>query len=341
MENVKNSMIVRNIVLIVLVLILAYFVYQIKDIALLFFTSFIVASALNPVIDAMSKKIPRGSAVLLIYLAGLIFIAIVLVPLINILITQTISFLNHSPLYWAEINKFINKLMIMGRGIGVNTNFSQVLSSSINFSNDFLNRSINLTISLMTGLAIMFTLALIVLYMLLDKQRLKESYLGFFPPDMRKKAEKISGNISKKVGGYVIGQLLSMVIVAVLTALGLLLIRVEFALLLGIIAGVLDIIPVVGPIIAAVLGILAAFSQKPVIALWALLVYLFVQWFTNSFFRPVIFSKFLDLHPLVIIFSLLVAANFLGVIGVIIAPAIAATVCILVEELYLEKINAK
>ena len=339
MDNSKSFINTRNIILIILVVILSIFVYQIKDITLLFFTSFIVASALNRAVDRMSKKMPRGIAVLLIYLLGLIFMTLVLVPLVNILVSQFVAFLQHSPIYWAEANKLLNKLMIMGKGMGLKLNFSQVLSNSINVSNNFVNSSINITLGLLAGLAVIFTLALIVLYMLLDKQRLKASYLRFFPPDLREKAEKISGNISKKVGGYVIGQLLSMVIVAVMTALGLLIIRVEFALLLGIIAGILDILPVVGPIIAAVLGILAAFSQKPIMALWALLIYLFVQWITNTIFKPMIFSKFLDLHPLVIIFSLLVAANFLGIIGVIIAPAIAATVCILIEELYLEKIN--
>ena len=339
MDSAKSFITMRNIILIVLVILLGIFVYQIKDISLLFFTSFIVASALNRAVDGMSKKMPRTVAVFLLYLAGLVFMALVLFPLINILASQIVSFLKHAPIYWSEVHRMTNKLLRIGRGFGVKPNISQVLTNSINFSNNFLNSSINITIALFGGLAVIFTLALIVLYMLLDKQRLKAGYLRFFPPDIRDRAEKISSNISKKVGGYVIGQLLSMLIVAVMTAIGLLLIRVEFALLLGIIAGILDILPVVGPIIAAAIGIFAAFSQKPILALWALLVYLFVQWITNTIFRPMIFSRFLDLHPLAIIFALLVAGNFLGIIGVIIAPAIAATVCILIEELYLEKIN--
>lgn len=340
MEKINKIITSKSILVTVILVTLGFFLYEIRDIALIFFTSFVIASALNPLVDIMSRKMSRGVAVLIIYLVGIFLMAIVIIPLFSILIFQGASFINHFPLYWSQAGKFINKLMITGKAVGVHANFSQLISSSLNLSNDFFNRSINMTINLVTGFAIIFTLALVVLYMLLDKQRLKESYLRFFPAEIKERAEIISVNISKKVGGYVAGQILSMVLVAVLTAIGLLIIGVDFAILLGLIAGILDIIPVVGPLIAAALGVIVAFSQKPILALWALCVYLLVQWVTNAFFRPVIFSRFLDLHPLVILFALLVSAEFLGIIGVIVAPAIAATVCILIEELYLAKINA-
>ncbi|MDD3013204.1 MAG: AI-2E family transporter [Candidatus Gastranaerophilales bacterium] len=311
----------------------------IKDITLLFFTSFVIASALNPAIDKMSKRIPRWSSVLIIYLAGFLILALFLIPFVNILIQQFILLMQNAPAYWTKIFDEFN--VILHKIPWISPMVSHFTSTAAGYSQNIVAGSINLTVSLMQGLVIILTLAMVVLYMVLDKEQLKKGYLRFFPLSIRDRAESISGSISRKVGGYVVGQLLSMLAVGILTSLGLFIINVKFAVLLGSIAGVLDIIPVVGPVLALIIAILVAFGQKPILVVWTLLVYMLVQWITNTFFRPAIFSKFLDLHPLIIIFAMLVAATWLGVVGVIIAPAIAATVCVLIEELYLNNINSE
>jgi len=337
--NIKNFA-SKNVILFGLgtaLIILSLFL--IKDITLLFFTSFIIASALNPAIDKMSRKIPRWLSVLIIYLVGFLVLALFLIPLVNIIIQQSILLMQNAPDYWtklySELNIFLHKVPWISPVV------SQFTTTAAGYSQNIVAGSINLTVSLMQGLAIIFTLAMVVLYMLLDKEQLKRGYLRFFPLNIRDRAESISSSISRKVGGYVVGQLLSMIVVGILTSLGLFAIKVNFAVLLGAIAGVLDIIPVVGPVLAIVLAVIVAFGQSPWLAVWTILIYILVQWVTNTFIRPAIFSKFLDLHPLIIIFALLVSATWLGVIGVIIAPAIAATVCVLIEELYLNNINSE
>ena len=311
--------------------------FLMKDITLLFFTSFVVASAINPAIDKMSKKMPRWAAVLIFYLIAFIVIALFLIPFVNILFQQLVVLLQNAPVYgeklYTTFNVFLHKVPWTAPVI---THFT---TAAANYSQNVVASSINLTMNLMGGLLVVFTLAMVVLYMLLDKDHLKTGFLRFFPLTIRDKVETISGSISKKVGGYVVGQLFSMFIVGVLFAFGLLIIKVNFAVLLGSVTGVLDIIPVVGPAIALILAVLVAFAQSPVQAVWVVILFLIVQWVTNTFLRPAIFSKFLDLHPLTIIFALLVSAAWLGVIGVIIAPAIAATVCVLIDELYLKNIN--
>jgi predicted PurR-regulated permease PerM len=337
MMNIKNFA-SKNVIIFGLgtaLIILCLFL--IKDITLLFFTSFVIASALNPAVDKMSLKIPRWLSVLIIYLIGFLILALFLIPFVNILIQEFVLLIQNAPAYWtktlSEFNVFLHKVP------WISPMLSEFTSAAAGYSKNIVAGSINLTVSLMQGLAIVFTLAMVVLYMLLDKEQLKKGYLRFFPLNIRDKAENISSSISRKVGGYVVGQLISMIAVGILTSLGLLIIKVNFALLLGSIAGVLDIIPVVGPVLALALAVLVAFGQSPILAIWTIIIYGLVQWITNTFIRPAIFSKFLDLHPLIIIFALLVSATWLGVIGVIIAPAIAATVCVLIEELYLNNIN--
>ena len=158
---------------------------------------------------------------------------------------------------------------------------------------------------------------------------------------MKQRAKEVYESIEKKVGGYVIAQILSMTTIAILTAIGLMLLDVQYSVLLGLIAGLLDIIPIVGPTIALVLGVLCALQQGWIVVLLVVVVYLVAQWISNNFIRPYVFGKFLDLHPVIIIFAFLIAAQFLGVWGVILSPAIAALLLTLFDELYLKTINHK
>jgi len=122
-------------------------------------------------------------------------------------------------------------------------------------------------------------------------------------------------------------------------ALGLLIIKVDYAVLLGLITAVLDIVPVVGPALALIICLITAYKAGPLTLALIVVVFSIAQIAENNLVRPYIFGKFLDLHPLIIYLFLLITAQHLGVVGVIFAPAIAATACVLVQELYIKNIN--
>ena len=172
-----------------------------------------------------------------------------------------------------------------------------------------------------------------------DKKIIKNGIIRIFPSKIKERASEVYDNISQKVGGYVIAQIINMIAIGILTAIGLFILKVDYALLLGLITGALDIIPLVGPTIALILCLLMAYQMGPIGVALVLLAFLTAQWISNNLIRPVVFGRFLDLHPLVIIFALLVSAQFLGVWGVILAPAIASLVCVLFDETYIKTIN--
>ena len=150
---------------------------------------------------------------------------------------------------------------------------------------------------------------------------------------------EILETVSKKIGGYVIAQVVTMTSVGLIFTIALLLMKVEYAVVLGLITGVLDIIPVIGPVIAFIISLAVCWNLGAPTLIGIIIAYLFAQWAENNLVRPYVFGKFLDLHPLVIFFSLFVTAKFLGLIGVIFAPAIAATICVLVDELYIKNLD--
>ena len=127
--------------------------------------------------------------------------------------------------------------------------------------------------------------------------------------------------------------------VGLVMAIGLSIMRIDYALLLALITMVLDLIPVVGPTIALVICVIAT-SQSGIVAVTTVVVvFAIAQLVENNLVRPFVFGKFLNLHPLLIYLFLFIMAKYAGIVGVVFAPAVAATVCVLYEELYMKNLN--
>ena len=156
---------------------------------------------------------------------------------------------------------------------------------------------------------------------------------------MKNQAEEIIDSIAKKVGGYVLAQIITIFSIGFIIFIGLALLGVDYALILGLISAIFDLVPVIGPTIAFIIILIATLKLSAVKIISVILIFAFAQWAENNLVRPYIFGKFMNIHPLLIYFFLLVTAKYLGLIGVIFAPAIAATVYVLIEELYIKNVN--
>lgn len=337
--HLKDYLTVKNVIFLILVLILVKFISEIKVVALLFFASFVLACSLNPIVDKLEKKMNRQIATSLVLFGTLTAAFAFFVPIIFVAIKQVQGLLTILPENIEYIKDFIFNHRFYGHRIPEVMNIDSIIKSSSSIATSFVNQSINLTLGVAQGVLFFLAICMIVFYFMADKVQVKEGFMTLFPQKIKNKASDIYDNISHKVGGYVIAQILNMFAIGLLTALGLFLIKVDYALLLGLITGVLDIIPIIGPTIALILCLITANQMGIVGMLLVIVVFLTAQWISNNLVRPVIFGRFLDLHPLIIIFSLLVAAQFLGVWGVILAPALASLVCVLFDEIYLKEIN--
>ncbi len=339
MDKQKIIISPTSIIIFLAFIVLLLFVSQITNALLLLFASFIITSALHPPVEWMSRKMPRGLVVTLVFLIGLVVIITLLIPFVSVIISQFQELIKKSPDYWDHIITTLEDFELLALDFGFMPELTDTVTYLTKIGEDVLRKTINITINVFTGIVGAFTLAVIVLFMLLDEKKLVKGYLSLYPVSIRERAGEISANIAKKVGGYVRGQLFLMFSVGLMTFIGLKIVGLEFALLLGIVAGVLEIIPVAGPILASVPGIFIALAIDPMLALWVLLVYIIVQRIENHLLTPMILGKFLAMHPLIIIAAILFAASTLGVVGVILSPAIAAVVYVLIQELYLKKIE--
>ena len=121
--------------------------------------------------------------------------------------------------------------------------------------------------------------------------------------------------------------------------IGLFVLQVPFALLLAVITAVLDIIPIIGPAVALVICLIATYESGLSAIISVLVVFALSQIIENNVVRPYVFGKVMHIHPIIIFLFLFIAAEYIGLVGVVFAPALAALVAVLFEELYMKKID--
>ncbi len=139
------------------------------------------------------------------------------------------------------------------------------------------------------------------------------------------------------MGAWVRGQLFLSLVIGVLVYIGLFLLNVPYALTLAIAAGVLEVVPVIGPIVASIPGILLAFTISPVLALGVAVMYFVVQQLENHLIVPQVMGRAVGLNPLVVILAIAVGSRLLGIMGALLAVPLTVVLQIIVLEVLLEK----
>ena len=329
----------KNIVFFIIAILFLVFITKIKDIAILFFASYVIACSLNPLVDKLTKKLNRNLSSALVLTGTVLITGIFFIPIIVMAGHEIKSFVQNIPTYIENIKLFIVNTPFLNQTQLAKIDIADFISSASGITSNFVNQSINISINFAQAVIYLLAALIIIYYFMADKEEVKNAYMSLFPVQMKTKADEIIEAISKKIGGYVVAQIATMTSVGLIMTIGLMLGRIEYALLLGLITAVLDIVPVVGPTIALIICLITAYKAGWVAITVVLVVFVIAQWAENNLVRPYIYSKFLDLHPLIIYLFLFITAQYLGVVGVIFAPAIAATVCVLIQELYIKNIN--
>lgn len=163
-------------------------------------------------------------------------------------------------------------------------------------------------------------------------------FIKLIPPTKRPRARQVMQKIGQTLASWLLGKSISMLIVGVVTSIGLSMLGVPLALILGIIAGLLDFIPYLGPILAGVPAVLIAFSMSPDLALYTILLFTGVQLVEGYLLQPLIESRAVDLPPALTIVMQLVFGTLFGFAGVALATPLAAALKVLVQMLYVEDV---
>lgn len=335
-----------GIVLLIFFLIILYFVFIISDLRSILVTvliSIALAYIINPLVNFLEKKkVKRLFGILLVYLGilGIIYlISVLIIPAIFEEIKKLIELL---PQYTDEINNFANDFYnnyyknIDNLPFGL----SQIKDSIENNISNLQGILINTANGTMNFIMAFFSKALnvvlipiIVFYLVKDKEYFKKNVILTIPNKYRTTILSLSREIDYSLGNFIRGQLTVAVFVGVLTSIGLLIINVEYAFTIGLIAGVTNVIPYFGPVIGGGIAMLFALLDAPIKALWVLILFVIIQQIEGSILQPKIMGDKVGLHPVVIIISLLIAGNLFGIIGMLLAIPITTTLKIIFSHI--------
>ena len=330
---------IKNIIFLILVIFLIYMIPKISNIIMLFFAAYVIACALNPLVIKMQKKISRNAASIIAVTLSTAAVFALFLPIFLIAYKEIGALINYLPQKVMSLFQYLSTFSIFGHKLSELVSMDKFVNASPDVAQNIVNHSWTFTMGIFQIFVVIVALTMIIYYLLVDKDYLKQKFIEFFPPVYKEKASEILSTISRRVGGFVRAQIISMVAVGLMMTIVLMILGIDYSFLLGLITGVLDIVPLLGPTIALIAILLVAYPLSIFKIILIIAGFLLVQQLSNYLVRPILFGKFMQLHPLMIFLALFLAEQFLGFWGVILSPAIAAMICVLIDELYLAPFN--
>lgn len=315
----------RTIIFIAAFFLVLWFLFYIRDIILAFFVSLLIMTILNPLVTFLSKyKIPRALAVIFVYLVLFAAIGVSIASIAPPLIYQTSSFVNSFP-------NFVKNL-------GASSFFSEQIIGNLASQIGTLPAQVaRVTVSVFSNVLGMVTILILSFYLLLERDKLDDQ-LGFlFGKKQKEEVGKMIDLLEVKLGGWARGQLTLMLVIGVATFIGLTLLDVPFALPLSIIAGLLEIIPYFGPVLAAIPAIFIGFGISPLIGFAVAALFFLVQQLENYLLVPKIMEKSVGVSPIVTLLSLAIGFRLAGVIGIIISVPVVITIQVFSRQYFSSK----
>lgn len=306
--------------------------------------SIIIASAIGPFADWLEKKrIPRIIAVLFLYLsffALIIFILSLIVPFISMEINQLTQAL---PKFVASVTGALEKAQqsTNTRYFDFFSEIQNLLDSLSQFLQVTSQSVINLLVNIFGGLLSFVAIIIVSFYLSVMRGGITSFLKSIVPEKHENYVVGLWKRTEHKVGRWFQGQVLLALTVGVLVFVGLSLLNIKYALLLGLIAMALEIIPIAGPVISAIPGIVLAFAQSPTLGLWVLIFYIVVQQLENHILTPLILGKTLGLNPIIVILAILVGGQMAGILGIIISVPVAVVIVEILDDLARQKEDRK
>lgn len=320
--------------------------WQLRSLLLLLMISVVLAASIAPMVDwAERLRLPRWLGVVLAYLA-LLAVIIGIVLLVGPTVAEQIQLLVR------QVPISIRKVLESAEGwiIAFNDERPELASQLLNqvldvqaltrwvarSSQQLLVRSYSVTTGILGGVFSLILALFLSGYMLADSRTLVKNFVRLLPQPWDDRIAAQMGPIGNRIGSYIRGRLLVSMILAVATTVSLSLLGLsDFALGLGAIAGVTNLIPFLGPILGAIPALVVAIAQGGWIVLWILILYAIIQNLETYVLDPLLVGSSVGVHPLYQLLAVLGGTQVLGIIGALIVPPWVAGAAVLLENLYL------
>ena len=293
---------------------------------------------LNPLVNFFSKKISRFSASLLAILVGIITILIVIIGVVPIIVEQTQNLITAMPRYIEIVKGYLEEysdnayVQVVVEYVNTNLNVSKISERLISIATSVAQGVVS---SISSTASVLVTMPFVLFFLLKDASQFNKFVISLLPKKFEKPVAETIDEIDDKVGSYIQGQMLVSLCIGVMLFIGYNVIGLHYAFSLATIAAFLSIVPYLGPAIAITPAMLVAASTSWVMVVKMLVVWGIVQFLEGNIISPNIMGRSMNMHPLTVIFVILIGVNISGVVGAILGIPVYSILKVLISKLLL------
>lgn len=311
----------KTIVFITVFILSLWLIYLIRDLLLILFVAIILMSALSPVVGFFTNfRLPKALGIAIIYIIIIAIVSSLLALIIPPLLEETRRLFSTLPPYLDQILQIA----------AVDRSVLDVQLSTIS------RNAFSITLSVFDNFLTIIFLLVLTFYLILERESLESRVAALFI-GREERVKNLIIKIEEKLGSWLRGQLLLSLVIGLLTYIGLLILGIPYALPLAVIAGVLEVVPVIGPIISAIPSVLIALTISPLLSLGVAAMYFVIQQLENHLIVPQVMQRAVGLNPLVVILAIAVGSKLLGFAGALLAVPIAVVIQIVAAEIIEEQ----
>jgi predicted PurR-regulated permease PerM len=304
-------------------------IVTLRDVVLVVFVASVLSAAMDPSITLLERRgLPRpvGLTILMLMLIGVLVVLVY--TFVPVVVEQTQQFLSHMPEIYQRNLDALRRSGNAHIATAVESMMLTVQESAGTAARTFFGGAL----TVVRGVGTLFAVIVLTMYMAMQQQELKAGALELAPPRLRPRISRLLREIKGRLGHWLLGQLALGAVIGVVSYFGLLVFGVKFALVLAVLAGITELIPIVGPIIGAIPAVIVAASDEPIKGLWVGLMYIAIQQLENHLLVPRIMARATGLSPITVIIALLIGGQLAGLLGVFIAVPASIIAQVLMED---------
>ena len=208
---------------------------------------------------------------------------------------------------------------------------------------DYLSGDVSSAVSVGRSVVEIVSLGLVgfilTIYLVIQPTQLVNGFVSFFPAGRRNRVREVLGEMYHAVQKWFVGQLITMVLIGVLTVIALFIIGIPYALLIGVLSGLLAFISVVGAVVSVIPPVLIALATNPILAVWVILAYLAIHQVEAHLIQPLVMSRAVALHPVVVVCAILIMGTLFGFVGLLLAVPLVAALSVLAHEVWITRMD--
>jgi predicted PurR-regulated permease PerM len=326
---------IMTIIKFFMVLLSLVFLYVIGDVIAILFVAIIFAAALSPWVDALEKrKVPRGLSVIFFFLIFIGFISLIVTLLVPPITEQAEAFAANVPEYSQQANEFLDKASIISTDLGFFSEFEEATKWIEGTLKDTVKPVFATIFDVFGGVVAFFGILVITFYLLIEENAIRRTSRFIVPDKYQHFFTQMVTKMQTKISAWLKGQFILSFLIGVMVYVSLLILGVEYALILALVAFIGEFVPYLGPMLAALPAIFVAFVQSPLLALFVIVIFIIIQQAENHILVPKIMQRAVGLNPVISIIAILIGFKLAGILGIVLAIPVATAVSVIIKEIY-------